>query len=74
MGDDDSDSAGTPDVTPPAGEASEGFLQRQGDMEWRPVESGIDTSPEALDILRTKGAKAWREWVAKEKAKTDDQA
>lgn len=74
MGDDDSDPAGTPAVTQPTGEVSEGFLQRQGDMEWRPAEPDIGTSPEALDILRTQGAKAWREWVAKEKAKTDDQA
>jgi len=45
------------------------FAARQGDMEWRPSEPGLDTSPEALDILRTKGVKAWRAWVAKEKAK-----
>lgn len=57
-------------------EPSEAFQQRQGDMDWRPGEAGLDTSPEAVRILRTKGVQAWRAWVAEQQAKEsdDDQA
>jgi hypothetical protein len=48
--------------------ASEEFLQRQGDMEWREGAPDIDTSPEAQMVLRTKGVQAWREWVAEQRA------